>query len=39
VVGDQLTDARWMLPVDMHALHQRFKALLDVLIGALEEDR
>ena len=38
VVGDQLTDVRWMLPVDMHALHQRFKGLLDILIGALKEE-
>lgn len=38
VVGDKLTDARWMLPSDMHALHQRFKVLLDILIKVLKED-
>jgi len=37
LVGDKLTDTRWMLPSDMHALHQRFKFLLDVLIGVLKE--
>ncbi len=37
VIGDSLAGPRWSAPVDMRLLHQRLKAVLGALIGAMSE--
>jgi uridine phosphorylase len=37
VIGDSLASKEWSVPTDMRLLHQKFKLLLDILIGVLDE--